>query len=647
MADLVASGTNPATEYQITLGSPGVYHEDRVVVTTVSGASLTQMFRVYGAVLSPGIGWSFQSGVSTAYATVQNPDGSIHHFTFSGTAPWQTEDWEGSDNNTIYNAVDFGTTAGGSASSNSDALTSLFTAMTAAAGLGGGTARIPQYNFPVDASDGGIVVPPVPTGTGDGGCIIQGLGTGGSSGGGSANPAFHFSISDPSPNLGPFIFLSSTGNHTSGGTFFKNLAFKWMGPLFSLDTCLSLSVWNNGVDSCTFTDCPTAMNFRNLAGSARRCTIDYNVSTLPNVTAIIVQGLQNEISGPSEMDGHSLAGTSTCILIGGGPMTCEHNTIRGVHIYGWSYGIDYSDINETGTGSGTSNNVIDGNKIDCIVTCINLVPSNAGGMIFNQIFSNNEITKNQDSTVANPIVYIDSNTVAASNIGPIFLVNNLIYSNVTSAKGMAKPNQYGVQIGTCEAVSIIGGQISQVGTRVGGDGTANVCISGSPASVIISDVNLSSSYAGANSGADTGASGSAASEFALLITGTPSYIQVDNCYMGGPWAASPVSVTGTPGRLIITNCAGYNDQNTTINTLAHIAIGTAYSAAAAGAHGGTSYYGPSFVMFKANASVSSFQYNGGVAQALLPSQVVCLTLASPYDTIQFSTLPAAFTWVGK
>ncbi|MGA9273467.1 MAG: hypothetical protein WBV67_08270, partial [Candidatus Cybelea sp.] len=130
MADLVASGTNPATEYQITLGSPGVYHEDRVVVTTVSGASLTQMFRVYGAVLSPGIGWSFQSGVSTAYATVQNPDGSIHHFTFSGTAPWQTEDWEGSDNNTIYNAVDFGTTAGGSASSNSDALTSLFTAMT-------------------------------------------------------------------------------------------------------------------------------------------------------------------------------------------------------------------------------------------------------------------------------------------------------------------------------------------------------------------------------------------------------------------------------------------------------------------------------------------------------------------------------------
>jgi hypothetical protein len=52
-------------------------------------------------------------------------------------------------------------------------------------------------------------------------------------------------------------------------------------------------------------------------------------------------------------------------------------------------------------------------------------------------------------------------------------------------------------------------------------------------------------------------------------------------------------------------------------------------------------------MFKANASGGTFQYNGGAAQALLASQVVCLTLASPYDTIQFSTLPVAFTWVGK
>lgn len=100
--------------------------------------------------------------------------------------------------------------------------------------------------------------------------------------------------------------------------------------------------------------------------------------------------------------------------------------------------------------------------------------------------------------------------------------------------------------------------------------------------------------------------------------------------------------------LYISNCPGYNDQNTSINTLANITASTAYHAANQGANGGTSYFGPSFVMFTANASGGTFQYNGGAAQTLLPSQVVCLTLASPYDTIQFNThKPAAFAWVGK
>lgn len=166
--DLMASGPNPGTTYTITMGDPGVYHEDRVVVTTVSGTSTTQMFRVYGATLEAD-GWHFVSPASTAYATVQNPDGSIHYFTYSGSVPWQTGNWQGSANNTIYNAVDFGTTAGGAAASNTAALESLFTAMTDAAGLGGGMARIPQFNYPVNS--GGLALAQQ--------SIIQGLGTGG------------------------------------------------------------------------------------------------------------------------------------------------------------------------------------------------------------------------------------------------------------------------------------------------------------------------------------------------------------------------------------------------------------------------------------------------------------------------------------
>jgi hypothetical protein len=66
------------------------------------------MFRVYGATLDPTSDeWSFVD-TGTAYATVQNPDGSIHYFTYSGTSPWPTSSWQGSDNNTVYNAVDYG-----------------------------------------------------------------------------------------------------------------------------------------------------------------------------------------------------------------------------------------------------------------------------------------------------------------------------------------------------------------------------------------------------------------------------------------------------------------------------------------------------------------------------------------------------------
>jgi hypothetical protein len=599
------------------------------------------------------------SGVSAAYATVQNPDGSIHYYsnynpstsTFEPT--WTS--WFGSGNNTVYNAEDFGTTAGGSASSNTAALSSMFTVMftATAPALGGGTAQIPQYNFPVNASVAGLPVPPGPGGSGDGvgGCIIQGLGTGGQSG---TNKAFHFSINDPA-GTGPFIFFDCSGPHTSGGTFFKNLAFRWTNPGYAGDTCLYLQYWNNGVDSCTFTDCPTAMNIQGLGVSATRCTINYgaNITTPTNVTSILLAGIQVEISGPSEFNGGGITGATetTFMTIGGGPANSDHNTIRSVHVYGYNYGIDYSDINGLlSNEGGTQNNVIEGCKIDTSITGVNLVPPNSNGQIFNQTFSNNLITKGQDSTNGSAIFFIDSKGGASTNVGPVTLIGNLIFSDVTSAgthTGVAQSNQYGVEIGTCQTVNIIGGQISQVGTAAGSDGTANVCISGVPDSVIIDGVNLNAIYYGANTGSSTGSGGSKASQYALLISGDPVYTQVSNCSMIG-FAGTPVSVTGSPGAVYITNCVGYNDQNTTINVIGNITTGVAYKAATQGANSGTSYWGPSFVMFKANASGGTFQYNGGVAQTLLASQVVCLTLASPYDTIQFNThAPAAFAWVGK
>ena len=191
--DLNASGTNPGTTYTIfPITDPGVYHEDRMVVTEVAPSTyVTQMFRVYGAAFTPGVGWDYV-GATTAYATVQNPDGSIHYFSYSGSAPWLTPAWQGSGNNTIYNAVDYGLNTAGSG--NNTALNLLFSALNSALSpaLIGGSVRIPQYNFPVvavipsGATNMGIIVPDQ--------VIIQGLGTGGEGMGGSN---YHFTITDP------------------------------------------------------------------------------------------------------------------------------------------------------------------------------------------------------------------------------------------------------------------------------------------------------------------------------------------------------------------------------------------------------------------------------------------------------------------
>jgi len=76
-----------------------------VNLTGAVGAS--QLYRTYNAKFSTSLNtWSIQTSGLPAYATVQNPDGSIHYYTLNAA----TGLWEGSDNNTVINAVDFGLT---------------------------------------------------------------------------------------------------------------------------------------------------------------------------------------------------------------------------------------------------------------------------------------------------------------------------------------------------------------------------------------------------------------------------------------------------------------------------------------------------------------------------------------------------------
>jgi hypothetical protein len=565
---------------------------------------------------------------------------------------------------TVYNYGNYVNTApvgGGSAAVNTAALVSMFTAMDNAAGMGGGWAWIPQYNFSVTANSTGpgIIVPPGPTGQGLGGCILQGLGSGGSKGTAGSVGTYHFIINDDTSGFAN-TFLNCSGAHTSGGSYFNNLSFRWQNPGYALDTCLYLNFWGNVVADCTFTDCPVAMNIQGLGIQIRHCVItygDYNINTGPfNTTAILMTAINSEIIGPSEFNGQNVGpnafttGTSTCIAIGGGLANCNINRFRNLHVVDWCYGIDYGDINASGIGSSTQFNVIEDCHFECIRTCVYLKPNSSSGQIYDQKFANNTFIKGQNSMAGDPVVLIDSNTGTNQNIGPIMMVDNFIYSNCTSSgghTGVAQNNQYGIQIGNAHFVTITGGQISQMGNanNLGSDNSANICISGNPDAVVIQGVNLSGTYYGVNNGGSTGANGSGASMYSLLISGSPGSVRVSNCTMGGTTGASPISVTGSTS-LIVTNCINYNDQNTVVTTLGSLNPGTPYSASQNGST--NKYYGPSFVMFTQSASGGTFQVNGGTAQTPAASQVVTLYLGSPYDTITFNThLPSALQWIGK
>ncbi len=124
------------------------------------------------------------------------------------------------------------------------ALSQMFSDMSATNPYGatGGMAFIPQQQFAVDAIS--FSVPDQ--------CNIIGSGGGGS----GTSPFYHFSIS----GTGSVTFLNCTGNYTTGGKYFRSLAFRWTNANNSQATCIYAGTGNCRAINCTFTDCPIAFN---------------------------------------------------------------------------------------------------------------------------------------------------------------------------------------------------------------------------------------------------------------------------------------------------------------------------------------------------------------------------------------------------
>jgi hypothetical protein len=255
------------------------YHEDREITTTLLTGS--QMWRTYNAKYNKSTNeWSYGDSSKSAYALVQNPDGSLHFFSYSGTAPWGLAAWTGSGNNTVFNAVDYGLTVLdliGTANTGA-----LQLAVDAAIAAGGGTVYIPEGTYLLKGS---VIL--------DGKGVTAGLVIKGTSG---ASELFQQTADD--------IFTVKDWNGGWGIRFqFLRLRYATgliVGLPFAAITASSTytpSACENIVcEAVYFLNCPTAFaaDNRTLQCGLVDCTIDYN--NFPGTTMIELLGSQDGCS---------------------------------------------------------------------------------------------------------------------------------------------------------------------------------------------------------------------------------------------------------------------------------------------------------------------------------------------------------------
>ncbi len=532
------------------------------------------------------------------------------------------------------------------------ALDDMFQAMTAAYsyyGKIGGLAYIPQLRGSVKAPDPSTSVYHQVTDQ----CNMVGSGTGGYNAASGTTNFYHFEIT-PLAALGNVSqFLTCSGSHTSGGTFFRGLSFRWLQTgAQSNDICIYAGTWNVRALDCNFTDCPTAIQGIGESCGLERCTIQYTTGAPNNAVAVYLFGPECFAVGPGEYRQDSVASGGptgcTAIALGGGDPkgSTEHAIVASLHLSDWSYAISYH-FNHGVNGSHVTNV-----EAESSITCVLMQPTSTGSnnQINGEKYTSCTFEKSGDSTSSSPIVFIDTNGQSSNNaINDIEFLNCSVYSTAT---GLPLNSLYCYQITSGSNIRIIGGTASNAGPGVNSAGIAitPTAVSGGPAGpggITILGVNLNASYPQAGGGG--------AQSYALLVSANlQDLVTLDDCRMNGYGSAGPVLITATANvhnYLFIRNCQGYNDQNTTIlSGVTHLPTVSPVSAATASSlTGGTNYYGPSLVVFTNSSSLTglTFTINSSISQTVPPNAFVSVYLASPYDTIQFSHTLAAFAWIGK
>lgn len=500
----------------------------------------------------------------------------------------------------------------------STALTAMFGAMANATPIGG-RAFIPQQSFSVDATSSGFSVPDQ--------CDIDGSGGGGALGSTSGSAFFHFVITPTGPGSSWFfncVDPAGGEGHTSGGMYFRSLAFEWGETSETADTCIRADVWNVRAINCTFTNCPIAFNAKDLSCTLEQCTIDYNVSAAqgPNNTkAVILAGTQDGVIGPGQFAQTSQASGGatgcTCISI----ESAEHPLVSGMQILEWTTGVDFSQADGTRFAHVTNC------EIECWQTAVNIqLPASATDTVAGIKVTSCALTKASDSTDANPIVRVDSNGNSQLLLNDIALIDCTVYN---MAQAPLLSTQHGLVIAGGSNIRILGGTYSNNGPY----GGAGIAITGACEDVQIIGVNLQPSYPGAAT--------VNRQKYALLVSSSPTgAVTVSACDMTGYSGGSPVNVTATQTKLFIIGCPGYNDQDTSIQSTPPTTSPGA-SASNPGT-GGIPYFGPSVIIWSGTVIVTLHVFTQTIT-----SSFGIVFLPSPYDSFYFSGTPTHFSWIGK
>ncbi len=552
MANVPVAGTYPAVEFQPTETS-SVYHTDQEFT---DGSGNSHMYRTYNAQYN-GFAWTTLSGGSSeAYATVQDPDGSIHYYSNFNPATsifeptWAS--WFGSGNNAIYNAVDYGMTESDDGTLNAPALQAAIAAAIASPGHTGATVHIPAGMYKLK---GTITI------SGESG---RGLVVTGASGGTTLSQKDNLDIFD----------ISSWGGGT--GVRFKDLYLQYgVGAgaseniAVNVDSSGGSSAENITCERVYFDNCPTAFATgpNSLQCGLLDCTIDYYNAGVPNQVAVSLNGSENFVRG--------------CVIrqpVGNSPLGCT-----GIQLYGpVSCFISDTHVSDFQTGiqivGGTYEAFLTNLRVDAYCTAVAIAPLSDTGTIYDVHFSNCTLSLENSSTAQSSGVTIGTAGGPNSNVAGIYFDNcavqgfanagleidngqNIVVTGGQYASNGQNPNSTpyigaGIAITEGTDITITGADCSgisylwqnQINSGMSTPQPYGITVNNAASHVTIVGCNLTSN-------AINGAVVSNEAEF------FPSNIFIRDCDASGYSSyGTAINIKAGETTVEVTDCVGYNDQ---------------------------------------------------------------------------------------